>query len=79
MGGCCSRCCPSPDEVNATGQFESLVIPKPSPVDIVEVLPESSNSDIPLFAPAQSDDDNVEISDIEIIPDSDEENNSEEK
>lgn len=71
--GCCSSLCPSKDERNAVGQFESLVVPKPIPVDVVEVAPESSESDIPLFAAASSDDD-VEISDtgIEIVPDSDE-------
>ena len=77
MGSWCSSLCPSAEEINATGQFESLVIPKPSPVDIVDVEPDSNDSDIPLFAPAPSDDDNIEISDVEVITDS-EENNDEE-
>lgn len=69
--GCFSSLCPSKDEVNATGQFESLVVPKPPPVELANVIPENSDSDIPLFAPAPSDEDNVEISDVEIISDSD--------
>lgn len=68
MGLCCSLCNKQNDQ---TGQFESLVIPKPDPVDIVDVPPDSSNSDVPLFAPAESDD-NEEVADVEIIPDSDE-------
>jgi hypothetical protein len=68
--GCCWSICPSSDEINATGQFESLVVPK-APVGIVEIAPENSDSDRPLFGPASSDDDTVEVSDMEILPDSD--------
>lgn len=75
MGFCCS--CPC-SQNETRDQFESLVIPKPSPVDIVDIQPESSNSDIPLFAPAPSDDDNVEVSDVEVIPDSDENDENDE-
>jgi hypothetical protein len=39
-------------------------------VAIVEVAPEP-DSDVPLFAPAPSDDDNAVVSDVEVLPDSD--------
>jgi hypothetical protein len=69
--GCCSSLCASRDEKNATGQFEKLVVPK-APIGIVEIAPENSDSDsVPLFAPAPSDDDVLEGSDVEILPDSD--------
>lgn len=74
MGGFCSCSC---FQNETKDQFESLVIPKPSPVDIQDVQPDSSNSDIPLFAPAPSDDDNEEVSDVEVIPDSDENDENE--
>jgi hypothetical protein len=59
--------------MNAKGQFEALVVPKPLPVEILDIAPEVSDpSDaMPFFAPAPSDDDDVQISDIEIAPDSD--------
>lgn len=70
--GCCHSLFASRDEIRVVGQFESLVVPKPQPVDVVDVAPEGTDSDIPLFAPAPSDDDNIEISDVEILDDSDE-------
>ena len=68
--GCWPSLCAKRDEIRVVGQFESLVVPKPQPVDVVDVAPET-DSDIPLFAPAPSDDDNIEISDVEIVTDSD--------
>jgi hypothetical protein len=61
--GCCRSVCATPEEVKAAGHFQSLVAPKPLPVSIVDVAPDP-DSDVPLFAPAPSDDDNVEISDV---------------
>jgi hypothetical protein len=71
--GCCLSLCPNADERNASGQFEALVVPKPQPVQILDIPPEPSDpSDgIPFFAPAPSDDDDMEISDVEVLPDSD--------
>jgi hypothetical protein len=69
MGNCCPGLCGRTEEQRAAGQFESLVLPRPPPVAIVEV-PRDPDSDVPLFAPAPSDDDNVEVSDVEDLPDS---------
>jgi hypothetical protein len=64
--GCCPTLCSTPEEAKAAGQFASLVAPKPLPVSVVEVAADP-DSDVPLFAPAPSDDDNVEISDVEDV------------
>jgi hypothetical protein len=68
--GCCRSLCASPKEAKAAGQFQSLVTPKPLPVSIVDVAPDPE-SDVPLFATAPSDDDPVEISDIDEVSGSD--------
>jgi hypothetical protein len=72
MGNCCPSLCRVTEEARTVGQFESLVLPRPNPVSIVDVA-RDTDSDVPLFAPAPSDDDNVEVSDVEDAPDSDEE------
>jgi hypothetical protein len=63
---CCRSLCATPEEVKAAGQFQSLVTPKPLPVSIVDVAPDP-DSDVPLFAPAPSDEDNLEISDVDDV------------
>ena len=58
MGWCCS----APEVQRPEDIYASLVIPKPPPVDVAEIKA-SSDDDIPLFAPVDSDDDQIEISD----------------
>jgi hypothetical protein len=70
MGACCSWLFPSPGQQKVTEQFEALVTPKPAPVSLVDVAAET-DSDVPLFAPTPADDDDAEISDVEVLPDSD--------
>ena len=62
--GCIESLCSSANNNNG---FESLEIAKSNPISIVDVQLDDSNSDIPLFAPASSDDDDIEISDVEIL------------
>ena len=80
MGWCCS----APEVQRPEDIYASLVIPKPPPVEVAEIKA-SSDDDIPLFAPVDSDDDQIEISDTglaQVDSDNEEEGkneNSEEK
>ena len=56
--------------------YASLVIPKPPPLEVTEIKT-SSDDDIPLFAPVDSDDDKVVISDTGIVIDDDDDNKNE--
>jgi hypothetical protein len=69
MGNCCSWLSPTPGQPKVTQQFEALVSPKPAPVSIIDVAPES-DSDVPLFAPTPADDDDLEVSDVDVPADS---------
>lgn len=57
--------------------YASLVIPKPPPLEVTEIKT-SSDDDIPLFAPVDSDDDKVVISDTGIVIDDDDDDNKNE-
>ena len=76
MGCCCSE----PEVQRPEDIYASLVIPKPPPIEVTEIKA-SSSDDIPLFAPVQSDDDEIVISDTGIlqIDENEEENESENK
>ncbi|EAX99079.1 hypothetical protein TVAG_290260 [Trichomonas vaginalis G3] len=75
MGLCCSQSeIQRPDQI-----YASLVLPKPPPIEVNDIKPESD--DIPLFAPVSSDDDDIEISDTGLndVSDDEDEDENEEK
>lgn len=52
--GICSSCC-NEKESNREDQYKSLVVTKPQPVLLKTIDIDSSDSSVPLFAPADSD------------------------
>ena len=50
-------------------QYQSLVVTKPAPVSLAKVEIDSSESDVPLFAPVDSDEDQPAVSDQETLTD----------
>lgn len=48
-------CCCKKDREVIQEQYESLVVTKPTPITLAKIDLDSSESDVPLFAPADSD------------------------
>lgn len=68
MGGICSMC-ESEKKGSVDDQYQSLVVAKPAPIHLTSIVIDSTDDDIPLFAPAKSDDDDNVISDVETLTD----------
>lgn len=52
--GICLSCCNEPKS-NIEDQYKSLVVTKPQPISLNTINIDSSESSVPLFAPADSD------------------------
>lgn len=52
--GICTSCC-NKSNANIEDQYKSLVVTKPKPISLKTIDIDSSESSVPLFAPADSD------------------------
>ena len=66
MGG--NICCCEKGQEPIEEQYQSLVVSKPLPIALEKVEIDQSESDIPLFAPADTDGDLPVISDSDSAP-----------
>ncbi|KAK8899701.1 hypothetical protein M9Y10_002023 [Tritrichomonas musculus] len=64
--GICFSCC-SKSKPNIEDQYRSLVVTKPQPISLNTIELESSDSSVPLFAPAESDEDQNNNSEPEVL------------
>lgn len=69
MGATVSLCCCNKEKMPIEEQYQSLVVTKPAPVSLAKVEIDSSESDVPLFAPVDSDQDEPAVSDQETLTD----------
>ena len=64
--GICSSCCDE-EKPNMEDQYKSLVVAKPQPLTLNKIEIDSSESSVPLFAPADSDENQNNNSDPEVV------------